>query len=173
MTSLRATFFGLATLFVAAAAHAATVGQTVPAVTIRDANNAPASIPDLGSKVLAIFVSDPDQADLNDGFADTLKAANLDKSVYRGMGVAELADTILPNSMIRAIIRGKIEKYDATILTDVDHTLTTSWSLGSTNGTGVVVILDKKGTVQYVKSGKMSDSEITSGLALVKKLMAE
>lgn len=173
MFSPRPILLGLVALLAAGTASAATVGQAVPAVTIRDANDQPASIPDFGSKVLAIFISDPDKADLNDEFADTLKAANLDKSVYRGVGVAELADTILPNSMIRAIVRGKIEKYNATILTDVDHTLPTRWGLGDTNGTGVVVILNKAGVVQYVKTGKMSSAEVTSGLALVKRLMAE
>lgn len=164
---------GLAALLSAATASAATVGQAVPAVTIRDANDKPASIPDFGSKVLAIFISDPDKADLNDAFADKLKAANLDQSVYRGLGVAELADTILPNSMVRAIIRGKIEKYDATILTDVDRTLPTKWGLGTVNGTGVVVILDKKATVRFVKTGQLTSAEVTSGLDLVKRLMAE
>lgn len=173
MFSFRTSVLALLTLLAVTPARAATVGQAVPAVTIRDANDKPASIPDFGTKVMAIFISDPDQADLNDTFADTLKAANLDESKYRGVGVAELKDTILPNSMVRAIIRGKIEKYDATILTDVDHTLTTKWGLGSLNGSGAVVILDKKGVVQFVKTGKLSSAEVTSGLELVKRLIAE
>ena len=173
MSSSRPLLVGLVAILAATSAHAATVGQAVPAVTIRDANDSPASIPDLGTKVLAVLISDPDAADINDAFADALQAADLDKSVHRGIGVAELADTILPNSMIRAIARSKIEKYGATILTDVDHTLPTQWGLGDTNGTGVVVILDKKGVVRYVKTGKMSTAEVASGLELVKRLMAE
>lgn len=156
-----------------ASAQAATVGQAVPKVTIRDANDAPATIPDFGVKVVAIFISDPDAADVNDPFADKLKAANLDTSTYRGVGIANLADTILPNSMIRAMVRKKIEKYDATILTDVDLTLVKAWGLGDLNGTGAVIVLDKKGVVRFVKKGAMTAAEIDSTHQLILKLMAE
>lgn len=154
-------------------AFAASVGQSLSKVTIRDANDQPSGIPDFGVKVLTLFITDPDAADINDPFADKLKAADLDKSKYRGIGIAELGDTILPSSVVRAVIRNKIEKYDATILTDVDYTLTNTWSLGSTNGTGMVLIIDKKGVLRYQKKGAMSAAEIESGYQLVLQLMAE
>ncbi len=162
-----------ALLITTQSAVAATVGQVVPQVTIRDANDNPASLPDYGKKVIALFISDPDAADINDPFADKLKQANLDLSVYRGIGVANLPDTYLPNSVIRAMVRKKIEKYDATILTDVDSTLAKAWGLGDLNGSGAVVVLDKKGVVRFQKKGAMTAAEIESTHQLVLKLMAE
>lgn len=162
----------LSTLFVSPAL-ALEAGTQLQNATIRDANDKPATFPDFGKKVLAIFYNDPDKADQMDPMADVLKAANLDETVYRGIGVANMADTWLPNSVIRAIVRKKIEKDHATILTDPDRLLPKAWSLGDCNDKGVFVIVDKKGKAQYVKKGTMTKAEMDAALALVKKLMAE
>lgn len=162
----------LTTLF-ASPASALEAGAQLQNPTIRDANDKPATIPDFGKKVIALFYNDPDKADQMDPMADVLKAANLDESVYRGVGVANMADTWLPNSVIRAIVRKKIEKYDATILTDPERLLVKAWNLGDCDEKGVLVIVDKKGKAQYVKKGSMTKAEMDAALALVKKLMAE
>lgn len=169
--TLSAALFGL--ILSMGSADAATLGQPLPAVTIRDANDQPSGIPDMGHKVLALFINDPDAADVNDPFADKLKAANLDKSVYRGVGIAILPDTILPNSMVRAIIRKKIEKYNATILTDSDRTLNKTWDLGDTNGTSMVMVVDKQGVLRFQKKGALTPAEIESTYQLVLQLMAQ
>ena len=168
-------FLALAALFAlsAPALYAASIGEQLSNTTIRDANDAPATLPGLGQKVLAIFYTDPDVSDLNDPFADKLKAANLDKSVYQGIGIADLKDTWLPNSAVRMIVRKKIEKYNATILTDPSHLLSDAWKLGDCNDQSVVIVLDKHATVQFVKKGAMSQAEMDSTFALVQKLMAE
>ncbi len=154
-------------------ASAASVGQKLTNPELRDGNDQAAKIPDFGTKVLAIFYSDPDVSDQNDPFADKLKAANLDKTVYRGVGVANMKDTWLPDSVIRTIVRKKIAKYDATILTDPNHLLADAWSLGNCDEKSVVIVLDKTGTVRYVKSGAMTPAEIESTFNLVTQLMKE
>jgi predicted transcriptional regulator len=168
---LAVSFFGL--LVGGLDAIAASVGQKVSNPELRDANDKPAKIPDIGSKVVAVFYSDPDVSDMNDAFADKLKAANLDKAKYRGVGVANLKETWLPDEVIRSVVRKKIEKYGATILTDPDRVLATAWGLGDCNEQSVVIILDKTATVQYVKKGKMNATEIESGYQLVVKLMEQ
>jgi len=161
-------------LLVSPATLAADVGSKVQNVNIRDANNNPATIPSLGSKVLAIFYTDPDVSDQNDPFADVLKAADLPDDKYQGIGIANLAEAPLkPNSLIRMIIRKKIAKYDSTILTDPDRTLATAWSLGDGNELSIVIIIDKTGTVKYVKRGQLSASESQAGLALIQQLIAQ
>lgn len=154
-------------------ANAANVGEQLKNPVVRDANDKPATLPGFGSKVLAIFYTDPDVSDQNDPFADKLKAANLDEKVYKGIGIANMKDTWLPNSVIRSIVRRKIEKYDATILTDPERLLTASWNLGDCNEKSVVLIIDKQGRLQYIKKGAMTNAEMESGMALVRKLMAE
>lgn len=163
----------LLSLGLSGVAAAAEIGAKLPNTTIQDANKQPATIPDFGKKVIAIFYADPDVSDQNDPFADLLKAADLDKATYRGVGIANLKDTWLPNSVILSIVRRKIEKYDATILTDPDHLLSTAWGLGDCNQQSVVVIIDKQGRAQYVKKGAMSPAEMQQGFELVKRLMAE
>ena len=166
-----AALFGL--LLEGAQALAATVGQKLSNVQINDANAKPAYIPDIGKKVVTIFYSDPDVSDQNDPFADKLKAAGLDKSKYRGVGIANLKDTWLPDSVILSIVRKKIEKYDATILTDPNYLLRDAWALGDCNEKSVVLILDKTATLRYIKKGAMTAAEIESGYQLVLKLMEE
>jgi len=154
-------------------AQAANVGDQLKNPTVRDANDGPATIPSFGNKVLAIFYTDPDVSDQNDPFADKLKAAKLDETVYKGIGIANMKDTWLPNSVIRSIVRRKIEKYDATILTDPERLLVNAWSLGDCNDKSVVIIVDKKGKLQYLKKGPMYAKEMEDGMALVRRLMAE
>lgn len=164
----------LALLVCASPAWSAAVGSKVSNVDIRDANDKPARIPGLGTKVLALFYTDPDVSDQNDPFADLLKAADLPDDKYQGIGIANMKEAPLkPDALIRAIIRKKIEKYDSTILTDPDRTLATTWDLGDCNEKSVVIILDKTGTVRYLKKGAMTEAERTAGLALVQQLIAE
>lgn len=149
------------------------VGQTVNNVHIRDANDQPAWIPDLGRKVITIFYTDPDVKDQNDPFADMLKAAKLPKKYYRGVGVANLKDTWKPSSIIRVFVRQKIKKYKSTILTDPDHLLKKAWRLGDCNEKSVVVVIDRNRTVRFVKKGALSGAERKSTFDLIKKLIAE
>jgi len=160
-------------LAVSAAALALGVGDTVSSVEIKDANNKPAWIPDLGKKVVTLFYTDPDVKDLNEPFRDMLKAAKLDETKYRGMGVANLKDTWKPNWIIRKIIRGKIEKFKSLILTDVDHTLKNKWNLGATDEKDIVIVIGKDRKVKMFKAWKMSDAEKAAGLKLVKELIAK
>jgi predicted transcriptional regulator len=147
------------------------VGDTVSSVQIRDANNQPAWIPDIGKKVISLFYTDPDVKDQNETFRELLKAQKFDETRYRGIGVANLKDTWKPNFIIRKIIRGKIEKFKALILTDVNHTLKNSWNLGGCDEKDVVIIIGKDRKVRFFKPGPMSPAERQKGIELVKELI--
>lgn len=149
-------------------------GDLVKNVSIRDANDKPATIPFFGQRVITIFYTDADVSDQNDPFADYLKAADLPEDKHKGIGIANLKDAPWkPNSLIRAIIRSKIEKYDATILTDPDLTLAKSWNLGNCDELSVVIVIDKAGKVQYVKKGALSKAEMEKVLTLIKGLIGQ
>lgn len=173
LLALRVSLPLLALTLVTPDLSAAELGAQLVNPDIRDASDKPAKIPDFGKKVLAIFYTDPDVADQNDPFADKLKAAKLDEATYKGIGVANLKDTWLPNSVIRAMVRRKIEKYDATILTDPNRLLATAWKLGDCNEKSAVIVVDKTGKLRYLKLGAMTQAEMNSTFDLVKKLMAE
>lgn len=170
---MRSYWFGaiLVAALIPAAALALGVGQTVSTVQIRDANNNPATIPDIGGKVISLFYTDPDVKDQNEKFREELKAQNFDKNKYRGIGVANLKDTWKPNFIIRKIIRGKMEKFKSLILTDTDHTLKNKWSLGDCNEKDVVIIIGKDRKVKYFKPGPMSESDRKQALQIVKDLL--
>ena len=131
--------------------NAASVGQELSNVQIRDENDKPATIPDFGTHVLVIFYADTSVSDIADPLSDAIKAKNYSKDVYRGVGVANLKDSAVPNFVIRKIIKGKIEKYKSTILTDVDLTLPKAWGLGTCKGKSVFILIGKDKKIKYLK----------------------
>jgi predicted transcriptional regulator len=154
-----------------APAHAATVAQELSNVQIRDAENKPAWIPDLGKKVVAVFYTDADEADMNDPLADALKAMNFAESRYRGIGVGNLKDSKAPNFLIRKIIQGKIEKYQTIILTDPDLTLARAWDLGDCNNTSVFILIGRDKKVKFIKKGPIRGAEIDAIVKLIEDLL--
>ncbi len=155
------------------AIFAASIGEKMNNVKLRDADDNPQEMPDFGKKVLAIFYTDPDVADQNDPFADELKKAKLDEATYRGMGVVNMKDTWSPNFAIRMVVKSKIEKYKSTILTDPDYIFKKAWKLGDCDDKSAVFILAKDRTLKFKKLGALTPAEIKSTMALIKKLMAE
>ena len=158
---------------VCANASALNKGDTVNQVKVKDSKDKDAEIPDLGSKVMAVFYSDPDVKDMNEPFREMLKAADLDRAKFRGLGVVNMKDTWLANSIIRSVVRGKEKKFDSLILTDPDHILKNAWNLGDCNSKDVVIILDRDRKVHYIKPGKMSEEEMKKGLELIKELLSK
>jgi len=152
-------------------AYAIGLGQKVSNVQVRDAENNPAKIPNLGNKVLSVFYNDADAADLNDPLADALKAKKFNEAKYQGIGIANLKDSKAPNFIIRKIVRGKIEKYNSTILTDPDLILAKAWNLGNCNNTSVVIIIGKDRKVKYVKKGAVRGAEIKKVVDIVDVLI--
>ncbi|MFH1131388.1 MAG: YtfJ family protein [Pseudomonadota bacterium] len=164
----------IASVFVVAStqhAIALGVGDTVENVQVRDANDKPAAIPDLGKKVIALFYTDPDEKEQNEPFREMLKLNKFDRTRYRGMGIANLKDTWKPNFLVRKIIRRKIEKFKSLILTDPDHILKNKWDLGDCNEKDVVIIIGKDKKVYYIKKGPMTNAEKHKGIDLVRELM--
>ena len=171
-------FFFLSALFLISAlgmgvtfAHAATVGQELSNVQMKDAENKPASIPDFGKKLVGIFYNDADEADMNDPLADAIKAKNFDENKYAGIGIGNLKDSKAPSFLIRKIIRGKIEKYKTTILTDPDLTLARAWDLGDCNNTSVFVLIGKDKKVKYIKKGPIRGTEIDAIVKLIEYMV--
>jgi predicted transcriptional regulator len=158
------------------------VGATIENVTIQDANKQPTQIPNLGKKVLLLLYTDPDVADQNDPFGDQAKASNLDQTYFQSIGIANLEDApAKPNWIIRVIMRGKIKKYDVTILADPDRSLVKAWDLGDCNNKSVVLLVGKDKKLKYFKKGAISvvkdpatgKSEADQLIDLIKQQIAE
>jgi hypothetical protein len=150
------------------------VGATLPNAEVRDASDRPVQIPELGSKILLVLYTDPDEADQNDAFADAVKAKTLDQTVFKSIGIANMEDApAKPNWIIRSIVRGKIKKYNVTILTDPKRYLVKAWDLGDCNNKSVVMIIDKEKKLRFFKKGKLSDTDHAAALKLLDDLVAQ
>lgn len=152
-------------------ANAAEPGETVKAVELRNHEDGPAGLPDFGKKVMAIFYGDADVSDMNDPMADALKAKEFDKTFYRGLGVANLQDSKAPNFLIRSIVKGKVEKYKATILLDPNLALATAWGFGDCNNTSVFVVIGPDEKVKYIHKGPIRGAEVEAATKLVEGLV--
>ncbi len=152
---------------------AAELGETLKPVDLSSYDESTMQIPDFGKKVIALFYSDADVSDMNDPLADALKAKEFDKQYYRGMGVANLQDSKAPNFIIRGVVKGKVEKYKATILLDTNLALAKAWNLGDCNNQSVIVVIGPDMKVKYFKKGPVRGPEIDSTVKLVESMIAE
>jgi len=146
-------------------------GQTVETVLVQDAHGQPVGIPDLGSKVLVIFYTDPDNANLNEAFRDAVHAIR--DPGKRGMGVVNMKDSWKPRWLIRRVVRSKQAKFQGTlILLDADHTLRDAWGLGDCDRRDVVIIVGRDRAVRYFQREQMSPEDINHGLQVIRELIA-
>ncbi len=155
--------------------NAASVGQELSNVQIRDAEDNPATIPGLGTHVVALFYANTAAADVGDPMADALKAKKYSKDVYSGLGVSNMADSAVPNFLIRMKIKEKIEKYKSVILTDVDLTLPKAWGLGDCKDKSVFILIGKDKKIKYLKYADKNNTwkpaEISSVIKMVDDLL--
>ena len=170
--------FGCVMMVLAAGSvNAASVGQDLSNPHIRDANDNPASIPDFGTHVISLFYADTSVSDIADPLSDAIKAKKYNKDMYRGVGVANMKDSAVPNFVIRKIIQGKIEKYKSTILTDVDLTLPRAWGLGTCKGKSVFILIGKDKKIKYLKyadkNNPWSKAEIDTVLKIMDDLISK
>ncbi len=154
-------------------AYAARVGQRLPNVKIRDANDKPSYIPDFGKKVLTVIYADMQSADMNDPVADAIKATDPDLAKYRGIGVANLKDTWAPDGVVRMVVRRKSKKYKSTILTDPDYLMPKKWGLGDCDDVSVVLVIGKDKKVKYMKKGPVRGAEIKKVLDIIATELAK
>ena len=157
--------------------NAASVGQEMSNPQIRDADDNPATLPDFGTHVLAVTYADSSASDFGDPLNDAMKAKKYSKDVYRGLGIANMKDSTAPNFLIRKIVRGKIEKYKSTILTDADLTLSKVWGLGDCKGKSVFVLIGKDKKIKYLrytdKNNPWNNVEINAVLKIVDDLITK
>jgi len=149
----------------AAIAMAATIGQAVSTVQIMDAYKKPVTIPNIGTKVVAVFYNDYEGADVNDPCADTLKDAKLDEKTFYSCGIANLMDNPkwLADWVVRLVVKNKVEKYKTDIFLDKSHFLKDAWNLGDCDNGSVTIIIGKDKKIKYFK--KVTTKEESKAIA--------
>ena len=150
----------LAAAFSASAQKSPLVGKKVGPVQVRDASDNPIMLPELGKKHLLIFYPDPDHAGQNKDFQDYMKAHPIDSDDIYAFGVVNLKDApMLPNSIVRAMVRKEVKATGAQIYTDPDHLLRDAWGLGDVNNCFAVIFVTKDREIAYFKAGEMSEAD--------------
>lgn len=135
-------------------------GTTVKTVVIRDTQNNPLPLPEFGKKNLLIFYVDPDHYKQNEEFVDYLTKNPVEGPTLRGYGVTNLKDApLLPNSVLRAVMRSKQKSTGAAIYTDPDHSLRDGWNLGDCNNKFVLMFVTKEGELVFLRKGVLSDAD--------------
>lgn len=147
------------------------VGDPAPDFALKDSTGKAYSLghPDFKGKVMSIFYVDPDEKDLNAHVEDALlKDTGLDRgNRYKGLGITNLKATVMPNFLIKRVIKSKQEKTGAVILLDYDSTILNQWGLQ--DNTSSLVILDKDRICRYVFNGKLPPSEVEKVLSIIKE----
>lgn len=139
-------------------------------VELLSLDNETAKFPHWGEKHLLIFYVDPDKHSQNHEFTVEIEEnhAAAGENIY-GIGILNLKDTWLPNSVVRTIARKRTEKNGATILADTERALAKKWGLGDCNNQFVLMLVSKDGELVFCKKGELSEADKADFYEMVKK----
>lgn len=150
------------------------VGNTVNNVKLKNTLDKEMELPFFGEKVLSVFYNDPDSKDVNDPLSDALKAHKFPKEKYAGIGIANCADTWLPNSLIRRGANEKQLKYPgAIILIDDAKILSKSWNLGDCDDNSCILVIGKDHKIKYISHVKNQEDSKAIIQNVIKVVEAE
>lgn len=168
------TMFSIITIG-AVIALAATIGQVVATVQIMDAYKKPVTIPNIGTKVVAVYYNDYEGADVNDPSADVLKNAKLDEKTFYSCGIANLKDNPmwLADGIVRLVVKGKVEKYKTDIFLDKNHAVKNAWNLGDCDNGSVTIVIGKDKKIKYLKKVTTKEESTAIAPALLALIKAE
>lgn len=142
-------------------ASVGTLPRKVSNVEVLDLEGKPAKLPYWGEKNLMIFYVDPDHHKQNEDFTYELEKNHRAQSdeIY-GFGVMNLKDApMVPNGMARSMARKRTQSNGATVLADQERILSSAWQLGDCNNQFVLLFVNKKGELVFVRKGPLSDAD--------------
>ena len=145
-------------------------GKKVASVEIRDDRNNPLMLPRLGETNLLIFYVDPDHAGQNQEFMDYLEQHSILCSTIDSYGVVNLEDApLLPNGIIRSIVRKKSKSTGGVIYFDPDYSLRDGWGMGDVNNKFILIFVNKDCVVEFFRYGDFTEKDITDFYKVVDK----
>lgn len=164
---------GIIAIFIAVytvSGQTATIGSKVKQTKIRNSENEPTDIPELGKKVLLIFYVDPDHSNQNKKFRENLEKNQIHSPNIFSFGIVNLKDApLLPNGIVRSMIRSKVKQTGAQIYTDPDYSLRDAWNLGDVNDKFTLIIVDKDCKIVFLSKGELSQNQIDEFYSVINK----
>lgn len=155
-------------------ASSAVVAQNLPKevtdVEIIDLNKNRTKLPHFGEKNLMIFYIDPDARKQNEAFTYELEESHrADSPEIYGFGIINAKDSWYPNGAMRSIARKRTEKNGALVLMDDNRILAREWGLGDCNDRFVLLFIDKKGNLVFMRKGELSEQDKEEFYQLIEK----
>lgn len=145
-------------------------GKIVPQTKIRDLQNQPVPVPYLGKAPILIFYVDPDHGSQNSKFVDYLEGHPIGGNKIEAYGIVNLADApLLPNGVVRSMMRKKQQKTGAALYTDVDNSLSKAWGMGDVNNCFVIIFVNKDRKVEFFRYGDFTEKDKADFWRVVKK----
>ena len=149
------------------------VGDKASGFTLKDPAGTEYSLesPLYKDKVVVVFYADPGSKDVNNDLQNALKSARaagrIDKTKYEGLGIVNLKDSMVPNWLLKSIIKSKQEETKAVILTDPTYGVLNSWGL--MKKTSNIIMLDKQRVCRYLCKGKVPQADIEKLISLIQE----
>lgn len=135
-------------------------GRKVSPVEIRDVHNRPLMTPRLGEVNLLIFYVDPDHYRQNKKFIDYLTAHSILCDSIDSYGIVNLKDApLLPNKIVRSIMRRKSQATGGVIYTDPDHAVRDAWELGDVNNKFILIFINRDRIIEFYRYGEFTEKD--------------
>jgi predicted transcriptional regulator len=163
----------LSVLFLSVSCMAIEIGKVPPPVTLSGDNGGKVdgnawNSSYLKGKVHLVFYVDPDKKELNEAFNQALKKESFPSKDFASVAIVNMAATWMPNAAIEMLLEKKQKEFTRTIyVKDKKKVLVKKWALADDNSD--IMIFNKKGELIYKKFGKLSKSEMTKVIALIKQ----
>lgn len=146
------------------------VGKKLVQVKVLDVNEDSVSIKMLGKAPLLLFYQDPDAANQNKVFRDSLKNTRQGDEKIESCVVINFKDCpSLPKFIVRMVAKSEAKSAGAQLCYDMDGTVRRAWELGDVNDKCCIVFVNPEGIVEFYKAGELTATDKKELLALLMK----
>lgn len=114
----------------------------------------------MGKAPLLLFYVDPDHAGPEQRFIANLEEHQIGGDKIQAYGIVNLKDApLLPNGVVRSMMRSKQKKTGAAMYTDVDCSLRDAWGMGDVNNLFVIIFVNKDRKVEFFRYGDFTEKD--------------
>ena len=123
----------------------------------------------LQGNIFVMFYVDPDKKDVNEPFAQELKAFKKENNLtFQSIAIINLAATWKPDFIIESVLKEKQKQYPTTLyVKDKNSVLVREWEVD--DDASDIIIFGQDGKVLFYKSGPMDAVDTAEALRIIKE----
>ena len=123
-------------------------------------------------KVIVLFYVDPDKHHVNEHFAKILKKQHYNQNLLKSIAIINVAATWAPDILIESKLEEKQDEYPTTVyVKDKNKILVKEWDLR--DNCSNVLIFSPSAKLLFLKSGTMTNKDISKALRIIKENLNE